>query len=30
MKNKTLKEFFERYSSNPTLDKKVWRQGQVD
>lgn len=30
MKNKTLKEFFERYSSNPTLDRKVWRQGRVD
>jgi len=30
MKSKTLKEFFERYSSNPTLDKKVWRQGRVD
>ena len=30
MKNKTLKEFFERYSANPTLDKKVWKQGCVD
>ncbi len=27
---KTLKDFFENYSSNPDLHKKVWRQGSVD